>query len=155
RDHYVLEGTAESEPGEILESFIGQFYDEANVPSRLVLQHEVSDAEVIETWLREKRGTKVAITVPRRGEKRDLVDLAARNASETLERWRLGWLSDDQKATAALTELQSALKLPAWPQRIECYDVAHLKGTDTAGAMVVFEQGVPKKKEYRRFQIRT
>src|SRR5207244_5994903 len=104
---------------------------------------------------REKRGTKVVINVPRRGEKRDLVEMAARNATEMMEQLRLSWLSADQKATAALTELQQALGLPAWPLRIECYDVAHLQGTDTAGAMVVFEQGLPRKKEYRRFQIRT
>ena len=156
RAQYQLEGTAESEASEILSSFIAQFYeDAASVPANLVLQHEVSDAEVIESWLREKRGDKVAISVPREGDAQSLVDMAARNASETLEQIRLRWLSDEQKATAALTDLQQALKLPVWPLRIECYDVAHLQGTDTAGAMVVFEQGVPKKKEYRRFQIRT
>lgn len=156
REYYLLEGTDESEPGEILGSFIEQFYQDApTVPPNLLLQHDVNDAEVIESWLREKRGTKVVINVPRRGEKRDLVELAARNATETLEQLRLSWLNDDQKATAALTELQQALGLPAWPLRMECYDVAHLQGTDTAGAMVVFEQGKPRKKEYRRFQIRT
>jgi excinuclease ABC subunit C len=156
REHYRLEGTAESEPGEIMGSFIEQFYESASyVPPRLILQHDVSDAEVIQSWLRVKRGTKVSFTVPRRGEKRDMVEMAARNASETLEQLRLRWLSDEQKAVAALTELQQQLNLSVWPQRIECYDVAHLQGTDTAGAMVVFEQGVPQKKEYRRFQIRT
>ena len=93
--------------------------------------------------MRERRGTKVSITVPRRGDRRELVDLAARNAAETLEQLRLRYLSDEQRSTAALTELQQALSLPVWPQRIECYDVAHLQGTDTAGAMVVFEQGLP------------
>lgn len=156
REHFMLEGTTDSEPGEIIESFMGQFYDDASyVPPNILLQHDVSDAEVIQTWLREKRGTKVAISVPRRGEKRELVELAARNATETLEQLRLRYLSDEQKSTAALTELQETLKLSVWPQRIECYDVAHLQGTDVAGAMVVFEQGMPKKKEYRRFQIKT
>ncbi len=156
REHYVLAGTEESEPSEIMSSFIEQFYQDApTVPANLLLQHGINDAEVIESWLREKRGTKVAINVPRRGDKRDLVDMAARNATETMEQLRLSWLNDDQKATAALTELQKALGLSAWPLRMECYDVAHLQGTDTAGAMVVFEQGKPKKKEYRRFQIRT
>jgi len=80
--------------------------------------------------------------------------MAARNAAESLEQYRLRWLSDEQKSTAALTELQEVLHLPVWPRRIECYDVAHLQGTDVAGAMVVFEQGTPKKKEYRRFGIK-
>jgi excinuclease ABC subunit C len=156
REHFMLEGTADSAPGEILQTFIGQFYDQTTeVPPTLVVQEDVSDAEIIETWLRQKRGNKVTITVPRRGEKRDLVQMAARNAQETLEQYRLRWLSDEQKSTAALTELQEKLNLPAWPQRIECYDVAHLQGTDVAGAMVVFEQGQPKKKEYRRFQIKS
>lgn len=155
REHFMLEGAADAEPGEILGGFLGQFYDEtAYVPPQILLQHDVTDADVIQSWLREKRGKKVAITVPRRGEKLDLVEMAARNANETLEQFRLRYLSDEQKSTAALTELQEALKLPVWPQRIECYDVAHLQGTDVAGAMVVFERGVPAKKEYRRFQIK-
>jgi excinuclease ABC subunit C len=155
REHFMLEGTADSEPGEILESFMSQFYEDVtNVPPNILVQHEVSEADVIQSWLREKRGTKVAISVPRRGEKHELVELAARNASETLEQLRLRYLSDEQKSTAALTELQEVLKLSVWPRRMECYDVAHLQGTDVAGAMVVFEQGMPQKKEYRRFQIK-
>ncbi|MDQ6692982.1 MAG: helix-hairpin-helix domain-containing protein, partial [Chloroflexota bacterium] len=150
------ENTADLTPGDILEGFVSQFYDDAAyVPPKLVLQEEVSDAEVIQSWLREKRGNKVSLTVPRRGDKRDLIEMAARNAMETLEQYRLRWLSDEQKSIAALTELQEALHLPVWPQRIECYDVAHLQGTDVAGAMVVFEKGTPKKKEYRRFQLKT
>jgi excinuclease ABC subunit C len=155
REHFMLEGTSDSEPGDILQSFMGQFYDDAQyIPPKVLVQNEVSDVEIIEAWLRERRGNKVSITVPKRGERRDMLDLAARNAEETLEQYRLRWLSDDQKAVAALTELQEALKLPVWPQRIECYDVAHLQGTDTAGAMVVFEKGVKKGNEYRRFMIR-
>ncbi len=156
RENFMLENTADSTPGDILEGFVSQFYDDAAyVPPKLVLQEEVSDAEVIQSWLREKRGNKVSLTVPRRGDKRDLIEMAARNAMETLEQYRLRWLSDEQKSIAALTELQEALHLPVWPQRIECYDVAHLQGTDVAGAMVVFEKGTPKKKEYRRFQLKT
>ncbi len=156
RENFMLEGTADAAPGEILEGFIEQFYDDtAYVPPKLLLQEDVQDAGIIQSWLREKRGNRVTLSVPRRGEKRDLIEMASRNAAETLEQYRLRWLSDEQKSTAALTELQGLLGLPVWPQRIECYDVAHLQGTDTAGAMVVFEQGVPKRKEYRRFQIKT
>lgn len=156
REHYILEGTSDSAPGEILESFMTQFYDDASyVPPKVLLQEDISDAEIIESWLRQKKGKKVTLSVPRRGQKRDMVEMAARNAAETLDQLRLSWLNDEQKSTAALTELQQVLGLPVWPQRIECYDVAHLQGTDVAGAMVVFEQGTPKKKEYRRFNIRT
>lgn len=156
RENFVLEGSADSTPGEIVGGFLGQFYyDATDVPPKVLLQHDISDAEVIEAWLREKRGHKVTLAVPRRGEKRDLVELAARNAAETLEQMRITWLSDEQKGTAGLTELQKALNLPSWPGRIECYDVAHLQGVDTAGAMVVFENGQRKNKEYRRFSIKT
>jgi excinuclease ABC subunit C len=156
REHFMLEGTADSEPGDILQSFIAQFYDEgAYVPPRVSVQDELSEYEIIEAWLRERRGNKVSITVPKRGERKDMMEMAARNAAEALEQNRLRWLSDEQKSVAALTELQAVLNLPVWPQRIECYDVAHLQGTDTAGAMVVFEKGLPRKKEYRRFQIRS
>jgi excinuclease ABC subunit C len=155
REHFMLEGAKDSDPGDILGGFLGQFYEDASyVPPNILLQHDVTDAEIIQSWLRVKKGKKVAISVPRRGEKLDLVEMAARNAQETLEQFRLRYLSDEQKSTAALTELQEVLKLPVWPRRIECYDVAHLQGTDVAGAMVVFEQGVPAKKEYRRFGIK-
>lgn len=155
REHFMLEGTRDSNPDEILGGFLGQFYEDASyVPPNILLQHDVTDADIIQSWLRVKRGKKVAITVPRKGEKLDLVEMAARNAAETLEQFRLRYLSDEQKSIAALTELQEVLKLTVWPRRIECYDVAHLQGTDVAGAMVVFEQGLPAKKEYRRFGIK-
>lgn len=155
REHFMLEGTKDSAPDEIMSGFLGQFYEDASyVPPKILLQHDVTDADIIQSWLRQKRGKKVAISVPRKGEKLDLVEMAARNAAEMLEQFRLRYLSDEQKSTAALTVLQEVLKLPVWPRRIECYDVAHLQGTDVAGAMVVFEQGVPAKKEYRRFGIK-
>jgi excinuclease ABC subunit C len=155
REHFMLEGTKDSDPDEILGGFLGQFYEDVSyVPPKILLQHDVTDADIIQSWLRQKKGKKVTISVPRKGEKLDLVDMAARNAAETLEQFRLRYLSDEQKSTAALTVLQEVLKLPVWPRRIECYDVAHLQGTDVAGAMVVFEQGVPAKKEYRRFGIK-
>ncbi len=155
-ERYMLEGTGDEEPAQIMGSFVSQFYEDAkDIPPSLVLQHDLDETAILEAWLRQKRGHKVQLVVPRRGEKRQLIDLAARNAQECIEQMRLRWLSDEQKAVAALGELQTALQLPAWPQRIECYDISHVQGTDTVASMVVFEHGQAAKKEYRRFEIKT
>jgi excinuclease ABC subunit C len=155
-ERYILEGTSDSEPGEVMSSFVSQFYeDSTDIPPNLILQHDLDEAAIMEAWLRQKRGDKVQLTVPRTGEKRDLVELVARNATECVEQMRQRWLSDEQKGVAALTNLQEALDLPAWPQRIECYDISHSQGTNTVASMVVFERGLAAKKEYRRFEIKT
>ncbi len=156
RENYVLEGTADEAPGQIMESFVAQFYeDAADIPPNLILQHDVSEAEIIEAWLRQKRGDKVTISVPNAGEKHDLVEMVARNAVDCLDQIRMRWLSDEQKATAALSELQGALHLASWPERIECYDISHLQGTSTVASMVVFVHGTAAKREYRRFEIKS
>ncbi|MGI8588777.1 MAG: excinuclease ABC subunit UvrC [Chloroflexia bacterium] len=155
-ERYVLENTSGAEPGEVLGSFVTQFYeDSTDIPPNLVLQHDLDEAAILESWLRQKRGDTVRLSVPRTGEKRDLVELVARNATECVEEMRRRWLTDEQKGTAALTDLQAALGLAAWPQRIECYDISHSGGTNTVASMVVFERGLAAKKEYRRFEIKT
>ncbi len=156
REHFILEGTLDESDKEVMSKFITQFYDEASyIPPRLLLQNDISEAAIIEQWLRQRKGSKVMISVPRRGQKRELVDLVAKNAAETLEQLRVKLLSDERKASTALTELQQALSLPAWPLRMECYDISHTQGTNSVASMVVFENGVPKKSEYRRFKIKT
>src|SRR5579859_2906907 len=113
-ERYILEGTGDHEPGEIMESFLTQFYEDAtDIPPNLVLQHDLDEAAILEAWLRQKRGDTVQLTVPRSGEKRDLVDLVARNATECVEQMRQRWLSDEQKGVAALGDLQAALHLRA------------------------------------------
>ena len=155
-ERYVLENSGDAEPGEVMSSFISQFYeDSTDIPPNLLLQHDADETAILESWLRQKRGDKVQLSVPRRGEKHDLVELVARNAGECVEQMRQRWLSDEQKAVSALGDLQNALALEAWPQRIECYDISHSQGTDTVASMVVFEHGIPAKKEYRRFEIKT
>ncbi|MCL4824745.1 MAG: excinuclease ABC subunit C, partial [Anaerolineales bacterium] len=105
-------------------------------------------------WMRSRRGgEKVEIRVPKEGQTRELVQMAAENASETLSALRTQWQADSHKQEQALAELQSALNLPAPPNRIECYDVSHTQGVATVGAMIVFEQGVPAKGQYRKFNI--
>jgi excinuclease ABC subunit C len=110
---------------------------------------------IIERWLRQRRGTKVALKVPRRGPKKELVQMAVENAAETLTHLRAQWLADESQHTAALTELQEALHLPAAPTRIEGYDISNIQGTAATGSLVVFVKGVARKSDYRRFRIRS
>ena len=155
RDHYMLE-IEQDEPGEILSSFLQQYYERAaHVPRDLVLQHDVEKPDVLESWLGGLRDGRVSIVVPRIGEKRRLVELVAENAREALEQHKLRWLSDQQKTTGALVELQEALGLEAVPNRIECYDISNIQGTSAVGSMVVFERGKARNSEYRRFKIKS
>jgi excinuclease ABC subunit C len=157
REYFVLEGTENELDQEIVTQFVKQFYDEAAyVPPEVLLPEDVAEAEVIQQWLKDKRGgDKVALNVPRRGQKRELVSLAAENASDTLAMLRAQWAADTNKHTQALAELQAALGLPEAPTRIECFDISNTQGTAATASMVVFAKGAPYKKDYRRFTIRS
>jgi excinuclease ABC subunit C len=155
QDYYLLDA-AESEPSEILSSFLQQYYERAtHVPREVLLQHAVEDTAVLEEWLSTLRRGKVSIVIPAIGEKRRLIEMVAANAQEALTQQKLRWMSDEQKTTGALLEFQEALGLPAIPNRIECYDISNIQGTSAVGSMVVFERGKPRNNEYRRFKIKT
>ena len=157
RDYFILEGTEDTPEAEVMAEFVKQFYTEAaNIPEQVMLPQEIEqeEASIISQWLRSKRGgKKMEFFVPKEGQPHDLVQMAAENASDTLQALRAQWQADTHKQEMALAELQSALKLSAPPNRIECYDVSHTQGVATVGAMIVFEQGVPSKKLYRKFNI--
>jgi excinuclease ABC subunit C len=156
REYFVLEGTADEDARQIMTSFVKQFYDKAAyVPSEILLQSDIDEAMIIQSWLRSKRGTKVTLKVPQRGQKKELVQLAAENAAETLAHLRAQWLLDEGKSVEALAELQEHLELASPPARIECYDISNIQGKAATGSMVVFVKGVPRKSDYRRFKIRT
>src|SRR5579863_4982952 len=156
REFFILQGTRDSSPGEVMTSFLQQFYESSpHIPPEIVVEAEPDDRGVIQTWLREKRGSAVTITAPKRGEKVRLIEMVKQNAKEVLEQQRIKWLTDSQKTQMALEELQAALNLAAPPYRIECYDISNTQGTNSVGAMVVFEAGRPKNSEYRRFKIKT
>ena len=156
REYFVLEGTQDEDEREIMAAFLKQFYEEAAyVPPEVLLPERVEEALIIEQWLRTKRGAKVTLHVPRRGQKRELVALAAENATETLAALRVQWQADAHKHEQALAELQEALDLARPPTRIECYDISTTQGTEVVGSMVVFVQGVPRKSAYRRFVVRS
>src|SRR2546425_1518204 len=156
REFFILQGTRDSSPGEVMASFLQQFYESSpHVPAEIIVEVEPDDRSVVQTWLKEKRGAAVTFTVPKRGEKLRLVEMVKQNAQEVLEQQRIKWLTDSQKTQLALEELQEVLNLAAPPQRIECYDISNTQGTNSVGAMVVFEAGRPKNSEYRRFKIKT
>ena len=156
REHFMLDGSDESEDDRaLLTEFVKQFYTEAaQVPRQVLLPHEIEEANIIRQWLNGRRGQKVELLIPRRGEKRDLVNLAAQNAAETLKALKAQWADSTHRQETALSALQEALDLPAPPLRMECYDVSNLQGTAIVASMVVFERGVPARQLYRQFNIR-
>ena len=163
RDIFQLDGTVDETDAEILRSFVEQFYESAPyVPARVLLPVKIDDADLIAQWLTQRRGERpngrragaVRVMVPTRGEKRMLVQRAVDNARESLQQARAKWMADRGKTDEALQQLQDELELPSLPKRIECYDISNIQGTSAVGSMVVFEDGTPKKSEYRRFRIK-
>jgi excinuclease ABC subunit C len=140
-----------------MSTVVSQVYgaDGAEVPRRVLVPEEPSDRQVIESWLRGVRDGPVDIAVPLRGAKRALQETVTRSASEDLARHRLRRASDHNARSKALTELQGELSLREAPLRIECYDMSHLQGTDYVGSMVVVEDGLAKRSDYRRFKVKT
>ena len=156
RESFVLQGTRHEEPSQIMASFIKQFYASSPyIPPRLLLQHPVEDMALVKEWFQGKRGTRVGISVPRRGSKKQLVDIVAENARQGLEQLKIKQLATPKALDAALAEVEKVLKLRDLPLRIEGYDISNIQGTSAAGSMVVFEKGRPKQSHYRRFRIKT
>ncbi len=157
REYFILEGTEDEENEEVLSEFIKQFYSEsASVPAQVLLPQEIEEAQIIKQWLHTERGgKKVDFIVPHQGTEAELVEMATENAVETLRTLKAQWEADTNRQSEALSELQQALGLAEPPNRIECYDISNTQGTAAVASMVVFEQGVPSKKLYRRFNIRS
>jgi excinuclease ABC subunit C len=157
RDYFLLEGAAEAPDADVIAQFVKQFYDQASsVPSQVLLPQEVEEINIIRQWLSQRReDQKVEIVVPQEGLQQELIQMAAENAAETLRSLQAQWQVDRHRQEQALAELQQALGLENPIGRIECYDISNTQGTAAVGSMVVFEQGVPKKALYRRFNIRS
>ncbi len=140
---------------ELAEGFLKRYYDAgADIPDEVDLAVEVPDAELLAGWLSERHRRKVTLHVPKRGEKRRLLELAERNAHHTLMRFMVRTSYDDQRTNDALLQLESALALPAPPMRIECFDISTIHGKFTVASMVVFTNGKADKAQYRRFRVR-
>lgn len=156
RENYFLRGTDDSSRGEVLASFVKQFYLDCQfIPRNILLETGLEEQAVLEQWLTEKRGSRVYIKVPRRGQTKDLVELVGRNASEALAKQELEETYQQQRTIGALEQLQQALGLPEVPHRMECYDISNTQGAESVASMVVFVDGRPKKDQYRRFKIKT
>ena len=156
RKGFMLDKVEDLTPGGLVDRILESLYGEdppQGVPKQVLVPVEPDDLATYEEWLAMLRGSRVSVRVPRRGDKRALLETVTRNAQEELTRHRLRRASDHNTRSRALTELQEHLGLPEAPLRIECYDMAHLQGTDYVGSMVVVEDGLPNKREYRRFKV--
>ena len=156
RKGFVLDKVEELTPGGLIDRILEAVYGDeppTGYPKQVLVPIEPDDLDTYEEWLTHMRGSKVQIRVPQRGDKRALLETVERNAGEEFTRHRMRRASDHNTRSRALTELQDLLDLPEAPLRIECYDMAHLQGTDYVGSMVVLEDGLPAKREYRRFKV--
>lgn len=151
----VLDKGLDVPASELIEGFLLRYYtDAAEVPREVVLRELPEGAELLAEWLSSRRGSKTVLLAPQRGEKRELLGLAERNAQHTLMRFKVRTRYDEGRLNAALLQLESALSLPTPPLRIECYDISTLHGRYSVGSMVVFTNGRPDSKAYRRFRVR-
>jgi excinuclease ABC subunit C len=156
REPFILKNTEGVERKEILSTFIKQFYDNASfIPREIIVDEEIEDLPVIEEWLTKKKGSKVNIIIPRRGEKRKLADMVAENARDFLDHKESIEDRERMKNKKAMEELKTYLNLEDLPRRIEAFDISNTQGTELVASMVVFEEGSPKKEDYRKFKIKT
>ncbi len=158
RRGFVVDKAEELDRPELVSRVLERLYFDDNPigwPKEVLVPELPSNQELYEAWLSELRGSKVTIRIPQRGDKRQLHETVTQNAEETFTRHRLKRSADHNSRARALNELQEYLDLPNAPLRIECYDMSHIQGTDYVGSMVVVEDGLPKKSEYRRFKIKT
>ncbi|WP_239129061.1 excinuclease ABC subunit UvrC, partial [Actinoplanes nipponensis] len=155
---WVVEKVEDLTTGDLVHHFCTQVYGdehgENDVPRELLVPALPPDAEALEKWLTEHRGSRVSLRVPQRGDKRSLLETVARNAGESLARHKLRRAGDLTTRSKALDEIAEALGMETAPLRIECFDVSQIQGTDVVASMVVFEDGLARKSEYRRFAVR-
>lgn len=156
REHFLIEDAFNEDRGEILSSFIKQFYiGTAYIPKEIVLETEIEDTETVSKWLESKRGSKVNITVPKRGDKNDLVEMVGKNARDMLNKYGDKFLKKHRQNLKALEQIQDIMGLEDNIKRIEAYDISNISGVHSVGSMVVFENGEAKRSDYRRFKIRS
>ena len=156
REHFLLEGSDEESDEAVLTAFLKQYYHRAAfVPREVLLPYPLEEQAVIEEWLTERKQAKVALTCPQRGTKRDIVQMAANNAVKYLADAAARLQAEDARTSGAVAELGRCLGLKNPPQRMECFDISHIQGSETVASMVVFEGGLPDKSAYRRFKIKS
>lgn len=156
REPFILNNTDDIERQEILTSFVKQFYNNAHfIPKEIIIDEDIDDRDTIEEWLSRKKGQKVYVLIPKRGEKKKLAQMVAENARAYLEQVESREERERIRNLQALEELKKFLNLKELPQRIEAFDISNTQGTESVASMVVFEGAQPKKEEYRKFKIKT
>ena len=153
-EKFRIENVEDTEINEVLRLFIFDYYSKnINIPSKILVSDIPNEKDVLIGFLSNKKGTKVTINVPQKGSKKSILDMATNNAKESIKQWQIKWINDKKKTQLALKELQTELGLDNIPKRIECYDISHIQGSNVVASMSVFENGTPKKSDYRRFKI--
>lgn len=156
REHFLLDGVDETSSTDIMTSFIKQFYAGTTfIPKEIILQEEIDELEIIQSWLSDRKGHKVYIKVPKKGEKSKLVEMAEKNAELTLNQFGEELKRKEQRTKGAVEEIQHAIGLEETIHRIEAYDISNTQGIESVGSMVVFEDGKPKRSDYRKFKIKS
>jgi len=155
-EHFIFEGMGDADDSEIMSSFIKQFYNSTEyIPREIILQAEIDELNLIERWLQSKRESRVYIKVPRKGDKLHLVEMASQNALNALNQFHERLMAEKNIIGDRLEALSELLNLDALPERIEAYDISNTGSTEMVGSMVVFENGLPRSSEYRRFRIKS
>ncbi|WP_283718260.1 excinuclease ABC subunit UvrC [Clostridium perfringens] len=156
REHFMIENIGDDPVEEVISSFIASFYGgTTQIPKTIYVPEEIEDQELIEKFLTEKRGSKVWIKVPKKGDKKNLLDMVRNNAKIMLDQFKEKMVEEKELNKSALTELADVLGLDSLPARIEAYDISNIQGVDSVGTMVVFENGKAKNSDYRRFKIKS
>ncbi|CAB4834722.1 unannotated protein [freshwater metagenome] len=158
RKGFIVDKVEDIDQHQLVDKILEGLYAEdppLGIPRTVLVPHDPADAALHEWWLGEQRESKVDIRVPQRGDKRTLLETVTRNAQEEFTRHRLKRATDHNARAQALNELRDHLDLPEAPLRIECFDMSHIQGSDYVGSMVVVEDGLPKRSDYRRFKIKT
>jgi len=154
QEHFMLENAFADDLEDSLEEFIERYYDTAGyIPREVLVSAEIDEIDIIESWLKQKKGAKVSIMSPKRGEKKQLVDMARKNAELVLKQLKIKMATDEERIREELGALQEAVKSSTLPRRIEAYDISNIQGFYTVASLVVFEDGQPKKAHYRKFKI--
>lgn len=154
-DYFTFDTHRDSEPGELIGAFIRDHYQQVPVlPREILVDNLPDDSQALERWLSEKRSAPTVLRVPRRGEKRQLLNLARDNLAAHMEADVREQEQAREQSQAVLSLLARELELPRQPERMECYDISHIQGSQTVGSMVVFEHGRPARSKYRRFRVR-
>lgn len=155
-EHYSMQAGSEDSLESIMQSFIEQYYQNVPfIPAEIVLQYDIENKEALTKFLSEKRKKKVSIIIPKKGQNKELIEMAAKNAEQTITKFTMKKRADWERHEGALISLAKAIGLENPPRRIEAYDISNIQGTDSVASMVVLQDGNPSNKDYRRFKIKT